>query len=121
MSSPDNDFFRSNSFLKDVPLSINVRICAGGAGQLAFLPRPLFSDRVKTLLGKLDSMRRSKERGSPITYEIRRLSNKFIGQVENIFANLPKPLEWRSFFDNDLPLLVDFCEEVQEVSIQHRP
>ncbi|GAG27496.1 unnamed protein product, partial [marine sediment metagenome] len=28
-------------------------------------------------------------------------------------------LEWRSFYLNDLPILIDFCEEVQEVSIQH--
>jgi ParB family chromosome partitioning protein len=78
------------------------------------------SDRVKTLLGKLDSMRRSKERGSSITDEIRCLSNKFIGQVEEIFKNLPKPLEWLSFLNNDLPLLMDICEEVQEASIQNR-
>jgi len=47
------------------------------------------------------------------------LSNKFVGRVENIFANLPKPTEWRSFFNHDLPLLVDLCKQVQEVSIQH--
>jgi len=44
-----------------------------------------------------------------------------MGSVEKIFKNLPKPLEWLSFFNNDLPLLVDFCEEVQEVSIQYHP
>jgi len=43
-----------------------------------------------------------------------------MGQVEKIFKNLPKPLEWRSFYNNDLPILIDFCEEVQEVSIQHQ-
>ena len=40
------------------------------------------ADRVKTLLVKLDSVRRSKGRGSTFTDETRRLSNKFIGQVE---------------------------------------
>ena len=79
------------------------------------------ADRVKTLLGKLDSIRRSKERGYNVSDEIRHTSNKFVGRVENIFANLPKPLEWLSFSNNDLPLLIDFCEEVQEISIQHRP
>jgi len=77
--------------------------------------------RVKTLLGKLDSITCSKERRYNVSDEIRHTSNKFVGRVENIFANLPKPLEWRLFFNHDLPLLIDFCEEVQEVSIQHRP
>ena len=45
-------------------------------------------------------------------------SHKFVGSVETIFKNLPKPLEWRCFSNSDLPLLMDFCEEVQEVSIQ---
>ena len=79
------------------------------------------ADRVKTLLGKLDSVRRTQERGSSVSRQSKVLSHKFMGQVEKIFKNLPKPLEWRSFYNNDLPLLIDFCEEVQEVSIQHRP
>jgi hypothetical protein len=79
------------------------------------------ADRVKTLLGKLDSLSRTQERGSSVSRESKMLSNKFIGQVEKIFKNLPKPMEWLSFLNNDLPLLIDFCEEVQEVSIQHRP
>jgi len=78
------------------------------------------ADRVKTLLGKLDSVRRSKELGYGVATQARLTSNKFIGSVEKIFKNLPKPLEWRSFFNHDLPLLMDFCEEVQEVSIQHQ-
>jgi len=41
-------------------------------------------------------------------------------QLEKLFKNLPKPLEWRSFYSNDLPFLMDFCEEVQEVSIQRQ-
>ena len=79
------------------------------------------ADRVKTLLGKLDSVRRTQERGSSVSRQSKVLSHKFMGQVEKIFKNLPKPLEWRSFYNNDLPLLIDFCEEVQEISIQHRP
>ena len=34
-----------------------------------------------------------------------------LGSVEKTFRNLAKPLEWRSFYNNDLPLLIDFCEE----------
>jgi len=76
---------------------------------------------VKTLLGKLDSVRRSKEVGYEIAPQSRLTSHKFMGSVEKIFKNLPKLLEWRSFLNNDLPLLVDICKEVQEISIQHRP
>lgn len=76
------------------------------------------ADRVKTLLGKLDLVRRSQERGSSVSKQSKSLSHKFMGQVEKIFKNLPKPLEWRSFYNNDLPIVIDFCEEVQEVSIQ---
>jgi len=64
---------------------------------------------------------RSKERGYNVSEEIRHTSNKFVGRVENIFANLPKPLEWLSFLNHGFPLLMDFCEEVQEVSIQNHP
>jgi len=79
------------------------------------------ADRVKILLGKLDAVRTSKARNSEISREAKLLFYKFVEQVEKIFKNLPKPLEWRLFFNHDLPLLIDFCEEVQEVSIQHRP
>ncbi len=76
------------------------------------------ADRVKTLLGKLDSMRRSKERGFNATNDIKHTSRKFAGRVVKIFENLPKPLEWRSFYRHDLPILMDFCEEAREVSIR---
>ena len=39
-------------------------------------------------------------------------------RVHQIFKNLPKLLEWRSFYRHDLPILIDFCEEVREASIQ---
>ncbi len=75
------------------------------------------ADRVKTLLGKLKSMRRSKERGYNASKELRHTSHKFVRRVEKIFNNLPKPLEWQSFYNHDLPLLMDIYKEVQEVSI----
>ena len=71
------------------------------------------------LLGNLDSARSSQERGSSVSSKSKVLFHKFVEQVEKIFKNLPKPLEWRSFYRHDLPLLMDFCEEVQEVSIQN--
>jgi len=76
------------------------------------------ADRVKALLGKLHSISISKNRGSKISKEADLLFNKFIKQVEKIFKNLPKPLEWLSFLNHDLPILMDICEEVQKVSIQ---
>jgi len=53
-----------------------------------------------------------------VSKEAASLLRKFAQQVERIFKNLPKPLEWRSFFRDDLPILMDICEEVQKVSIQ---
>jgi len=78
------------------------------------------ADRVKTMLGKLDSARRSKELGYKVAIQASLTSHKFVGSVEKILKNLPKPLEWRSFLNNDLPLLVDICREVQEASTQNR-
>ncbi len=76
-------------------------------------------DRVRTLLGKLDSVRSSQDRGSKVSSQSRKLFHKFMEQVDEIFNNLPKPLEWRSFYTNDLPLLLSTCKEVQDASIQH--
>jgi len=47
------------------------------------------------------------------------LFHKFMEQLKKVFKNLPKPLDWRSFYVNDLPLVVDFCKEVQEASMQN--
>ena len=75
-------------------------------------------DRVKTLLGGLHSARSSKIRGSRVSKKADRLLHKFMQQVEQIFTKLPKSLEWRSFYNNDLPILMDICQEVREISIQ---
>jgi len=76
-------------------------------------------ERVVKLLSKIDSIRRSKERGSVVLETENDLSNKFIGQVESIFNNLPKPLKWQSFLMNDLILLTDIPSKVQKASIKH--
>jgi hypothetical protein len=76
-------------------------------------------DRMKTLLGKLDSVRSSQDRGSKVSSQSKKLFHKFMEQVGKIFKTLPKPLEWRSFYTNDLPLLLSTCKEVQDASIQH--
>jgi hypothetical protein len=76
-------------------------------------------ERVHKLLSKLDSIRRSRERWSVVLEAENDLSNKFIGQVELIFKNLPKPLKWQSFLMNDLVLLTDIPSNVQKASVQH--
>ena len=76
------------------------------------------ADRVKTLLGKLHSAKISQTRGSVMTKEVELLFNKFVKQVEKNFGNLPKPLEWQSFYVHDLPILLDICEEVREEAIR---
>ena len=77
------------------------------------------ADRVKKLLGKLNSIIISKFRGSKVSKKAELLFNKFVKQVDKTFKNLPKSLEWLLFLNNDLPLLVDICKEVHEISIQH--
>jgi len=66
-------------------------------------PRLIQVDRVRTLLGKFYSTRRSEARGSSITDDVERLSGKFSGQVDKIFNILPKFLEWQLFYRYDLP------------------
>ena len=75
-------------------------------------------ERIHKLLSKLDSIRRCMERGSVVLESDNDLSHKFIGQVESIFKNLPKPLRWRSFLNNDLILLTDIPSKVQKASIK---
>ena len=76
-------------------------------------------ERVIKLLSKFDSIRRSKARGSVALEAEKVLSNKYVGQVESIFKNLPKPLKWQSFLMHDLILLTDIPSIVQEASVKH--
>jgi len=39
-------------------------------------------------------------------------------RVDQIFKNLFKPMEWLSFYNNDLPILMDIYKEVREASKQ---
>ena len=76
-------------------------------------------ERVETLLGKLHSIANSKDRGSQVSREGELLLDTFVQQVEKVFKKLPKPLEWHSFYNNDLNLLVDIYMEVQDAAVQH--
>ena len=61
---------------------------------------------------KPDSIRSAGDRGAKVSYESNRLFHNFMEQVKNIFKNLPKPLKWRSFFEIDLPILMDASEKI---------
>ena len=76
-------------------------------------------DRVKAMLGKLHSVSISKKRGSVVSKGAVSLFNKFVKQAEKIFKNLPKSLEWQSFYVHDLPILVDISEDVKNASIRN--
>jgi hypothetical protein len=46
-------------------------------------------------------------------------TNRYIRRVEKIFKKLPKPIEWLSFLHHDLPILIDFSDEIQKLAIQN--
>lgn len=95
---------------------IDAELCEDGEYCLMGESAPL---RVKNLLAKLDSIQRSRIRGSDISKELIHLSHKFMGQVEKVFSNLPNPLKWRSFYENDLSILMDTSEDVQIAAMEH--
>jgi hypothetical protein len=68
-------------------------------------------ERVKFLLMKLDSDYRN---------DTDLFTHKFMCKVESIFSNLPKAIEWRSFYNNDLPLITTLDEEVTQVAIEQK-
>jgi len=43
-----------------------------------------------------------------------------MGQVEKIFKRLPKRLELRSFYNNDLPLITDICKKIRKISVENQ-
>jgi len=75
-------------------------------------------ERVYKLLSKLDSIRRSKKRGSVVLEADKGLSNKYVGQVESILKNLPKSLKWQSFLMHNLILLIDIPLNAQKASVK---
>jgi hypothetical protein len=46
--------------------------------------------------------------------------HKFMSKVASVFSGLPRPKDWRSFFNNDLSLLTSIKPEVLEVAIENR-
>lgn len=77
-------------------------------------------ERVKKVLSILDNVRRSKELGYKPKPEAERTSHKFMGSVERAFSKLSRPTDWRSFFNNDLPLITQIDPEVKEVAVESK-
>lgn len=55
-------------------------------------------ERVKVLLGRLHTV----ERHDSPSKEAEIFANKFVGKVDDVFSNLPKPVDWHSFYNHDL-------------------
>ena len=92
-------------------LAITPRKCENNSGKT-----PL--ERVHKILSKFDSIRRSRECGSVALENENDLFHKFMGQVESIFKNLPKPLKWQFFLLHDLVLLTGIPSKVQKASVK---
>jgi hypothetical protein len=55
-------------------------------------------ERVRRLLGRLHST----EWNDSVSDAAMSFRHKFMSKVESVFSGLPKPVEWRSFYNNDL-------------------
>lgn len=77
-------------------------------------------ERVKWLLGRLDAVRVSYNRGSDVSGQGERLFRKFAEQVASVFDGLPRPVEWHTFYRHDLPLVTDLDLAVLEWAIEKK-
>jgi hypothetical protein len=66
-----------------------------------------------------ENVQKASIRRSIITKKVELLFNKFVILVEKNVKNLPKSLNWRAFYENDLQVLMDIYEDVQKASIQN--
>jgi len=74
--------------------------------------------RVAKLLGRLHTRKINDD--EKLTDSAKAFSNKFITKVERVFANLPKPMDWHSFYQNDLPLAIKLAPEVRSWAIKSK-
>ncbi len=74
---------------------------------------------VKTLLMKLESVRKAIAKKETPSDELLAIRSKFAAETEKIFSGLPKPKDWHTFQKHDLPLLFTPAE-VQEFALKHR-
>jgi ParB/RepB/Spo0J family partition protein len=77
-------------------------------------------NRVNTLLGKLNSLVNNQHKQSSISESRLQQVHKFMNPMKQIFKNLPKRLEWKSFYVNDLPIIVEICEDIRQISLENQ-
>jgi DNA modification methylase len=78
------------------------------------------TERVKWLLGRLDAVEVSRDRGSEVNAKAMQLFNKFVEQLVSIFDSLPRSIDWRSFYRHDLPLVTSLDPAVSEWVIDNK-
>lgn len=84
-------------------------------------------ERVRFVLMKLSAkedrerqIKNNPDKGWSICEDLIATYNKFIICVVKIFESLPKPKDWRSLYNNDLPLLTSIDDDVQEISVNEK-
>jgi hypothetical protein len=77
-------------------------------------------NRVNTLLGKLNSVVNNQNKQSTISESRLQQVHKFMNPMKKIFKNLPKRLEWKSFYVNDLPIIMEICEDIRQISLENQ-
>lgn len=68
-------------------------------------------ERVKWLLGKLNA-----DYANETDYFI----HKFMYKIDQIFDSLPRPVEWRSFYNNDFRTITTIDDDVKEIAIRNQ-
>jgi len=76
--------------------------------------------RVNTLLSKLHSIHVRQNKQSILSEDEHILFSKFTKQVNKYFQMLPKRLEWISFYTNDLPLILEICDDIRDISLKNQ-
>lgn len=74
-------------------------------------------ERVRELLGALQAVDTNGTAGRSVSRRASELTHKFMCNVEGIFAGLPRPMGWKSFYVNDLPLVTRLDDDVRNVAI----
>jgi hypothetical protein len=72
------------------------------------------ADRVRGLLGGMCAI--TYENASDSASEF---FNKFIKKVDDVFSSLPRPVEWRSFYNNDLGITT-IPEDIKEIASSNK-
>ena len=77
-------------------------------------------NRVTTLLGKLNSVVNNLNKQSTISESRLQQVHKFMNLVKKIFKSLPKRLEWKRFYVNNLPIIMEICEDIRQISLENQ-